>query len=66
MGQNVKRPSIPVRSKTRKGMQTSPNEVYEYCESQKSNFMAEMYTWQVNTDKWKAAHALCMEKGWNF
>lgn len=32
----------------------------------KKQFMAEMYTWQVNTDKWKAAHALCMEKGWNF
>ncbi|UYD59690.1 hypothetical protein JNMOADIG_00178 [Aeromonas phage avDM5] len=32
----------------------------------KKNFISEMYTWQVNTDKWKAAQALCESKGWNF
>ncbi|UOX40525.1 head closure [Aeromonas phage GomatiRiver_11] len=32
----------------------------------KRTFVNEMYTWQVNTDKWKAAQALCASKGWHF
>lgn len=32
----------------------------------KRNFASEMYTWQVNRDKWIAANKLCVEKGWQF
>lgn len=32
----------------------------------KSRYMQELYTWQVNQDKWKAAVDVCKKKGWTF
>lgn len=32
----------------------------------KKRFMNEIYTYSVNVSKWKAAHKLCLRKGWGF
>lgn len=32
----------------------------------KKQFMAEAYTWTVNSDKWKRTVEICEEKGWKF
>ena len=29
-------------------------------------YIKEVQTWAINTSKWKAAQALCEEKGWKF
>lgn len=32
----------------------------------KKRFMNQVYTYSVNTDKWKAATKICEDKGWHF
>ena len=34
--------------------------------AKKKRYMNEIYQFQVNIDKWKAAHKLCTAKGWGF
>lgn len=34
--------------------------------AKKKRYMNDIYTFQVNIDKWKAAHKLCKSKGWGF
>ncbi|QAY01315.1 head completion protein [Aeromonas phage ZPAH1] len=32
----------------------------------KQTFMEQVYTWNVNTDKWKTTAEICKKKGWRF
>lgn len=34
--------------------------------AKKKRYAAEIYQFSVNIDKWKAAHKLCISKGWGF
>lgn len=67
-------PDVLARIKTKDGVQTYLVEIKPYSQTLEptpkkrvtKNYVHEVYTWGINSAKWKAAKEYCLDRRWEF